>query len=325
MNRYRRLWYFLLGLMVLVAGCSPHAPAVQKKRVKVGIMLSDVGLGDQSFSDAAFRGLIKARDELGVQFDYRELSETKTYEQGLKELVAAGNDVVIGLGFMVQNDLENVAKQYPRQRFILIDAESTLPNVTSITFKEEEGSFLAGVVAALATKTNHVGFIGGADVPLIRKFADGFEKGVQSVKPQAKVTTVYAGDFGNADLGAQWAKTLFAKQCDVIYTAAGFTGIGALREAEARGKYAIGVDSDQYIYAEKAVITSMVKNIDVALYQVIKHYVKEKQWPEGTVTLGLAKDGVGLAPIRVIPWDEQKQRLVDSWAQKIIDGQIATN
>lgn len=324
MKRFRLIVAMLL-VIGLFAGCSAQEGVKTKKRIKVGIMLSDVGLGDQSFSDSAFRGLMKARDELGIIFDYRELQETKTYEQGLKELVEEGNDIVIGLGFMVQQDLEKVAKRYPKQKFILIDSVSNLKNVTSITFKEDEGSFLAGVVAAMTTKTNNIGFIGGADVPLIRKFAVGFEKGVHAIKPTAAVDVVYAGDFGNDKLGANIAKGMFAKGCDVVYTAAGFTGVGALKEAEAHGVYAIGVDSDQYFYAEKAVVTSMVKNVDVALFTVLKQYAEKGKLESGTVQLGLKENGVGLAPIRVVPWSDPQQKLVEQWKEKIENGEVTTN
>jgi basic membrane protein A and related proteins len=144
------------------------------------------------------------------------------------------------------------------------------------------------------------------------------------VKRSASVHIVYAGDFGNDKLGAQIAREMFDQKSDVVYTAAGFTGVGALREAEARGVYAIGVDSDQYFYAEKAVVTSMVKNVDVALFRVLKQYVEKGELPTGTVQLGLAENGVGLAPIRVIPWDAQKQQLLEQWKQNIVDGKVAT-
>lgn len=196
--------------------------------------------------------------------------------------------------------------------------------MTSIAFKEDEGSFLAGVVAALTTKTNHLGFIGGADVPLIRKFAAGFEKGVHAVKPSASVHIVYAGDFGNDKLGAKITREMFDQKSDVVYTAAGFTGVGALREAEARGVYAIGVDSDQYFYAEKTVVTSMVKNVDVALFTVIKQYVTKGVLPKGNVELGLAENGVGLAPIRIITWNDNQQQLLEQWKKKIENGEVAT-
>ncbi|EMT46699.1 BMP family lipoprotein [Anoxybacillus flavithermus] len=307
-------------VLLLAAGCSQTSSFQPKERVKIGIMLSDVGLGDQSFSDSAFKGLMKARDELGIFFDYRELKETGTYEKGLTELVEAGNDLVIGLGFMVQQDLEKVAKTYPKQQFILIDAVSDLPNITSITFKEDEGSFLAGVVAGMLTKTNNVGFVGGADVPLIRKFANGFIKGVKAVRPEANVQEVYAGNFGDDKLGAKIAKQMIANGADVLYAAAGFTGVGVLREAEMNGKYAIGVDSDQYFYAEKAVVTSMLKNVDVALYTVIKQYVEKKDVPKGTVELGLKENGVDLAPIRVVTFSPEQQATLEKWKEQAANG-----
>ncbi|MGG6432505.1 BMP family lipoprotein [Anoxybacillus sp. D401a] len=307
-------------VLLLAAGCSQTSSFQPKERVKIGIMLSDVGLGDQSFSDSAFTGLMKARDELGIFFDYRELKETETYEKGLTELVEEGNDLVIGLGFMVQQDLEKVAKKYPKQQFILIDAVSDLPNITSITFKEDEGSFLAGVVAGMLTKTNNVGFVGGADVPLIRKFANGFTKGVKAVRPEANVQEVYAGNFGDDKLGAQIAKQMIADGADVLYAAAGFTGVGVLREAEMNGKYAIGVDSDQYFYAEKAVVTSMLKNVDVALYTVIKQYVEKKDVPKGTVELGLKENGVDLAPIRVVAFSPEQQETLEKWKEQATNG-----
>lgn len=307
-------------VLLLAAGCSQTSSFQPKERVKIGIMLSDVGLGDQSFSDSAFKGLMKARDGIGIFFDYRELKETGTYEKGLTELVEAGNDLVIGLGFMVQQDLEKVAKTYPKQQFILIDAVSDLPNITSITFKEDEGSFLAGVVAGMLTKTNNVGFVGGADVPLIRKFADGFIKGVKAVRPEANVQEVYAGNFGDDKLGAKIAKQMIANGADVLYAAAGFTGVGVLREAEMNGKYAIGVDSDQYFYAEKAVVTSMLKNVDVALYTVIKQYVEKKDVPKGTVELGLKENGVDLAPIRVVTFSPEQQATLEKWKEQAANG-----
>jgi basic membrane protein A and related proteins len=318
------LLFMLLIAFTLIVGCSRNNSMEEKEKIKIGIMLSEVGLGDQSFSDFAFKGLMKARDELGIIFDYRELKDTKTYEQGLRELIKDGNDIVIGLGFMVQEDLEKVAKEYPEQKFVLVDSVSHLKNVTSITFKEDEGSFLAGVVAALATKSNKVAFIGGDDVPLIRKFAAGFERGAKAVNPNIHVYIKYAGDFGNAKLGATIAKEMFQKGCDVVYAAAGLTGVGALREAEANGVYAIGVDSDQYFYAEKAVVTSMVKNVDVALFTVIKQYVTKGGLPKGNVELGLAENGVGLAPIRIIAWNDNQQQLLEQWKKKIENEEVAT-
>jgi basic membrane protein A len=310
-----------ISITILLAGCGQAAmESKADEKIKVGIMLSDVGLGDQSFSDSAFNGLIKSRDELGILFDYREIKDTGTYEKGLTELVEEGNDLVVGLGFMVQEDLEKTAKKYPKQKFILIDAVSELDNITSITFKEDEGSFLAGVVAAMTSKSNTVGFIGGADVPLINKFADGFSEGAKAVKPDIAIITEYANDFGNDKLGSEIAKKMIGNKADVLYAAAGFTGVGALKAAQESRVYAIGVDSDQYFYAEKSVITSMLKNVDVGIYQLLKEYARENEVPEGHIELGLKDNGVQLAPIRVISFSDEQQKTLDEWQKKLAEG-----
>lgn len=304
--------FLVLFLLIGTLGGCTTTEMKAKERVKIGIMLSDVGLGDQSFSDAAFAGLTKARDELDILFDYRELQAVGTYEKGFSELVEEGNDLVIGLGFMVLEDLEKVAKKYPEQQFILVDSVSELDNITSITFKEEQGSFLVGAVAGMTSKSNKVGFIGGADVPLIHKFKAGFEQGVKSVNPAAEVKVVYANDFGNAELGGKIASGMIDEGADVLYAAAGFTGVGVLKEAQAKKKFAIGVDSDQYFFAEKAIITSMLKNVDVALYETVKEFQSEKKLAAKQIELGINEKGVGLAPIRVIKLTpEQEKNLKD--------------
>jgi basic membrane protein A and related proteins len=310
----KHITHLLIIVFLLVgslAGCA-NSELKAKERVKIGIMLSDVGLGDQSFSDAAFAGLAKARDELDILFDYRELQTVGTYEKGFTELVEEGNDIVIGLGFMVLEDLEKVAKKYPDQQFILVDSVSQLDNITSITFKEEQGSFLAGAVAGMVTKSNIVGFVGGADVPLIHKFKAGFEQGVKTVNPEAEVKVSYANDFGNAELGGKIASGMINEGADVLYAAAGFTGVGVLKEAQFKKKFAIGVDSDQYFFAEKAIITSMLKNVDVALYETVKEFQEEKKLKAKQIELGINEKGIGLAPIRVIKLTpEQEKRLED--------------
>ncbi|WP_110926226.1 BMP family lipoprotein [Bacillus massiliglaciei] len=302
----------LMILATFVSGCGVQESDPLKGKLKVGLMLSDVGLGDQSFSDAAFSGLVKARDELDVVFDYRELEDSNTYEEGLRQLVKDQNDLIIGLGFAVQEDLEKVAKDYPKQQFLLVDSQSDLKNVTSITFKEDEGSYLAGVAAAMTTKTKTLGFVGGEKVPLIEKFADGFEKGAKSVDPKMKVIRTYAGSFGDEKLGASLAKDLASQKSDVIYAAAGLTGVGSLKEAENLHIHAIGTDSDQYYFAEKAVVTSMLKNVDIALFNTVKEYKDAGEFPEQHIELGLKEDGVGLAPIRIVSSAKEIQKKVEA-------------
>ncbi|KEZ53430.1 BMP family lipoprotein [Metabacillus indicus] len=316
----KKILIMIASCVLLAAGCGKsEAVSSADQKIKVGIMLSDVGLGDQSFSDSAFAGLVKSRDELGILFDYRELEKTGSYEKGITELVEEGNDLVVGLGFMVQEDLEKAAKKYPDQQFLLIDAVSESENITSVTFKEDEGSFLAGVVAAMATKTNTIGFIGGADVPLINKFADGFAEGARTIKPEIVIYTEYANDFGNDIKGGVMADSMIKRKADVLYAAAGFTGAGVLKAAQDSGVYAIGVDSDQYFYAEKAVVTSMMKNVDIGIFQLLKDYVKKQELPDGHIELGVKDNGVQLAPIRVLSLTEQQQKTLDQWKQKLAE------
>ncbi|MFT9597595.1 BMP family lipoprotein [Mesobacillus sp.] len=322
MKRIMNMLVILFLLIGTLAGCA-NSELKAKERVKIGIMLSDVGLGDQSFSDAAFAGLVKARNELDILFDYRELQSVGTYEKGFTELVEDGNDIVIGLGFMVLEDLEKVAKKYPEQQFILVDSVSQLDNITSITFKEEQGSFLAGAVAAMASKSNIVGFVGGADVSLIHKFKAGFEQGVKAVNPEAEVKVAYANDFGNAELGGKIASGMIDEGADVLYAAAGFTGVGVLKEAQSRKKFAIGVDSDQYFFAEKAIITSMLKNVDVALYETVKEFQGENKLKAKQIELGINEKGVGLAPIRVIKLTPEQEKSIEDLEAKLSRNELS--
>lgn len=320
----RRLALLLLSLVILsvLSGCGAWETAGKKDRIKIGVMLSDVGLGDQSFSDAAFQGLIQARDELDIQFDYRELSETESYEKGLIELVKQDNDLIVGLGFMVQESLEKVAKQYPKQQFALIDSVSEVPNVVSLTFKEEEGSFLIGALAGLKTKSNKLGFIGGMDALVIHRFGEGFKQGAAATNPNAQITEAIAGDFGNAEKGALIAGQMFKDGIDLVYPAAGLTGVGALKEAEKTGNKAFGVDSDQFFIAEKAVISSMLKHIDKAIFLLAETLVKEEKIKSRHIELGLKENGVGLAEVRLLTLTDEERKQIDRLKQDIIEGKI---
>lgn len=320
-----RVLALLLLCVAFIGGCGAQETIEEKKTVKIGIMLSDVGLGDQSFSDAAFQGLIKARDELDIQFDYREISETGDYEKGIAELVKQGNDLVVGLGFMVQESLEKVAKQYPDQQFVLIDSVSEAANIVSLTFKEEEGSFLIGALAGLKTKSNKLGFIGGMDVPLIHKFGAGFRQGAEAVNPKAQIAVEYAEDFGSVEKGASIARKMIQSGVDAVYPAAGLTGVGALKEAETNGKLAFGVDSDQFFAAEKAVVSSMLKHIDKAIYLICESMVKDGKLSDKHIELGLKENGVGLAEVRILTLSDKEKEQLDKLTTDIVSGTIKVN
>ncbi|OXT16895.1 BMP family ABC transporter substrate-binding protein [Bacillus sp. OG2] len=322
----KKLSLLLLGILLL-AGCSLPGDAAeekQEKQYKIGVLMSTTGLGDDSFNDSAFRGLERARDELGILFDYKEAPDGDL-EEKLTELVEDKNDLVIALGFSSQEALEKTAKKYPKQQFLLIDAVSELPNIASITFKEHEGSFLVGMAAAMASKSNTLGFIGGEDAEVIHHFEQGFIEGARHVKPDIKILTEYAGTFSDAELGGKIAEAQIAKGADFIYPAAGFTGYGALQKAQEMMVHAAGVDSDQFFVAEKAIITSMLKNIDVAVYDMAKLLKEKGKIEQHSFVLGLAENGVGLAELRAFPFTEEQKQALTAAKDEIIAGDITVN
>lgn len=317
-KRFLSMLLLMMMSLVVLIGCTEQKETdASTDKIKIGIMLSDVGLGDQSFSDLAFDGLVQARDELGIVFDYREIATTETYEQGIRELVAQDNDLIIGLGYMVQEDLEIVAQEYPDQQFILIDSVSDLENITSVMFKVDQASYLAGIVAAHTTETDHIGFIGGEDVPLIQNFYNGYEAGAKSVNPDIEVDKAYAGTYGDDKLGASLAKEMIEQDADILFAAAGFTGVGVLKEAQDQNVYAVGVDTDQYFYAEDAIITSVMKNIDRAIYQLVEQLVNNEKIENGTIEFGLDNDGVGLAPLRVLDFSENTKAAIEAATEEL--------
>lgn len=316
----------LLFVFVVLSGCGQlQISENTNKRIKIGILLADYGLGDQSFNDTAFLGLIKAREELNIIFDYRDLRSSHSYQQGFMELIEEEKcDLIIGLGYNMIKEATDVAQKHPNQQFLFIDQKIDLPNVTSVTFKEDEGSFLVGLIAGLKTKTNSVGFIGGMDIPVIHRFRDGFVSGVKVANPQANIIVEYADDFGKPEIGREIArKMIVSNDVDIIFPAAGFTGLGSLEEAVDQGKYAIGVDSDQFYVAEKAVITSMLKNIDVAVYSAVKQFVENGSLSERHIELGIKENGVGMAPIRITSLSSEETQLVESLTKQFVEGSIS--
>lgn len=317
----RKIALVLLLAFFIIAGCSKTETTKKDTEYKIGILLSDAGLGDESFNDSAFRGLENARDEFGMIFDYREATNGDL-EGALTELVENDHDIVIALGFSAKDALENVAAKYPEQQFLLIDEVSDMDNIISITFKEQEGSFLVGMIAAMTSKTNKIGFIGGVDVPVIHHFRAGFIQGVKYVKPDAEVFVDFAGTFDDAELGRTLALAQIEKGADFIYHAAGFTGYGSLQAAEENNIYAAGVDIDQFFVAEKAVVTSMIKKVDQAVYDIAKTLHENGKIEASSFQLGLAEDGVGLAEIRLKTLTPEEQQLLEDVTKKITSGEI---
>ncbi|MFD5143828.1 BMP family protein [Streptomyces sp. NPDC058401] len=267
------------------------------------------GRGDQSFNDAAYEGLHKAETDLkikGAQAEPTDGEGEADKVQRLTELARKGNNPVIGVGFAYAPAIKKVAEKFPNTTFGIIDDTSVqAKNIANLVFNEEQGSYLAGVAAAKASKTGTVGFIGGVEVPLIKKFEAGFTQGVKDTNPNAKVLTQYLTQppnfdgFAKPDLGKAAAEGQLDKGADVIYSAAGLAGSGAIEAASAKGKWSIGVDSDQYNQAGLAkykdfILTSVTKDVSDSVYNLIKS-VQDGKPESGEVRYGLDKDGVGLA------------------------------
>ncbi|MGL4976942.1 MAG: BMP family lipoprotein [Cetobacterium sp.] len=285
----RKIVTFVMSMMLAIG-------LFAAKPLRVGIVLSTGGLGDKSFNDAAYRGLEQAQKDLGIEFKYVEPASPAEDEEFLREYAEAGYDLIIATGFQMTESARTVAADYQDVKFLMIDDVVDLPNVKSLVFKEEEGSFLVGVIAGLMTKNNAVGFVGGMENPLIKKFEVGFKQGAEYVNPGVKFFSVYTtgpNPFNDPVRGKENAISEINQGADVIYHAAGGTGMGVIAAAKETGVFAIGVDSNQDGVAPGTVLTSMLKNVDVGVYDTVKA-LTGGEFTEGLTVYGAKENGVGV-------------------------------
>jgi basic membrane protein A len=284
----------LLAAITAVAFALPAAA----DDFKPAVIFDLGGKFDKSFNEAAYNGAERFKKETGIGYAEFEVTNESQREQSLRKLAQRGATVVVATGFAQAPALKTVAAEFPKVKFVIIDDVVDLPNVQSVIFKEHEGSFLVGVLAAMASKTGKVGFVGGMDIPLIRKFACGYVQGVKYVNPKAEIFQNMTGTTGDAwndpTKGGELAKSQFDRGADVVYAAAGGTGLGVYQAAKDAGKLAIGVDSNQNYIHPGTMLTSMLKRVDLATYNAFKT-AKEGTWKPGLQILGLAEDGVGWA------------------------------
>ncbi|MBP6008028.1 MAG: BMP family ABC transporter substrate-binding protein [Rhodoferax sp.] len=280
------------------------------------------GKFDKSFNEAAYNGMEKWKKEAGKKYLEFEISNESQREQALRRMAERGATPIIGIGFGQASAIEKLAKEFPKLQFAIIDMVVDLPNVQSVVFKEQEGSFLVGAMAAMASKSGKVGFVGGMDIPLIRKFQCGYEQGAKYANPKAEVFANMTGTTGAAwndpARGGELAKAQFAKGADVVFAAAGGTGMGVYQAAKDSQKLAIGVDSNQNHLQPGTMLTSMVKGVDVAVYNVAKAH------KPGISVLGLKEGGVGYAldanNAKLVSADMKKK--VEAAKADIISGKI---
>jgi basic membrane protein A len=288
----------LFTLVALVACAKGAATGPGGGGPKLAMVSDTGGLGDKSFNDSAYAGLMRAKVELGATIEVQESKSAADYQPNLTALADGDFDEIFAIGFLMNNDLTDVAKNYPNTHFAIIDAVNPEPNVTSVVFREQDGSFLAGALAAMVTKTKTIGFLGGIDSPLLRKFETGFTAGAHQVDPNVKVLVKYVGSFVDVSSGKELAGVMYGSGADIIFVAAGKAGLGAIDETRSRSNvYAIGVDSDQDALAPGKILTSMVKRVDVAVFKIAQA-LQAHRTPARITEFGLKDDGVGLTDFK---------------------------
>ncbi len=329
----------LNGALLAVGTCrGPHASQGLARRddgpkLRIGLVFDVGGLGDKSFNDGAYRGLQKAAQELNLDVRTIQPADGSDRESALRQLAADGYDLVIGVGFVFTDDMRNLANAFPNVKFACIDyaivpgAPPVPPNLVALKFREEEGSYLVGALAALVSRTHKVGFVGGMQIPLIKKFEAGYTAGVKHVCPTCEVYAAYAGTepkaFADPTTGKELALAQYDRGADVIFHASGKTGAGVFAAAQERDKLAIGVDSDQFHEAPCCVLTSMVKDVDLSVLDTVRK-VADGRFRGGIRELGLADDGVDYV------YDEHNKQWitdeiraqVEALRPKIVSGEI---
>jgi basic membrane protein A and related proteins len=321
MTHSRRFAVVALAVLMAVAGRATAQEFVP------AIVFDMGGKFDKSFNEAAYTGAERFKKDTGIAYREFEVTNEAQREQVQRNMARRGSPIVVAIGFSQASGVEKVAKEFPNVKFAIVDAVVDLPNVQSIVFKEHEGSFLVGMAAAMASKTGKIGFVGGMDIPLIRKFALGYEEGAKYVNPRIEVFQNMTGTtpaaWNDPTRGGELARSQFDRGADVVYAAAGATGLGVLQAAKDKGRMAIGVDSNQNHIQPGSVLTSMVKRVDLAVYESFKT-AKEGTWKPGIRVLGVAEGGVGYSLDqynRSLITPEMERRLAQARAD-IVAGKI---
>ena len=297
-----------MSIMTKILGATAASALIAGTALAEPAVIYDLGgKFDKSFNEAGYNGAKRWADETGGSFREIELTSEAQREQALRRFAEAGANPIITMGFAMTTPIEAVAPEYPDVKFVNIDGWANLPNVQTVSFAEHEGSYLAGVMAAMASKSGTVGFIGGMDIPLIRKFGCGYAQGVKSVNPNATIVANMTGTtpaaWNDPVKGSELTKAQIAQGADVVYAAAGGTGVGVLQTAADEGILSIGVDSNQNHLHPGKVLTSMLKRVDNTVYNALKD---GSDLQTGFLTMDLASEGVGVA------FDENNAALVSA-------------
>ncbi len=305
------------------SGCARHH-GPRTGQLTLGMVTDVGGLGDRSFNDSAYRGLLRARSQLDAYVQVLQSRSAADYQPNLDALTNLHVNMIYAIGFLMSLDLDQIAKQNPSQHYAIIDAVVDDPNVVSVTFREQDGSFLAGALAAMMSASHHIAFLGGQDIPLLQKFEAGYIAGAHQIDPKTIVDVKYIGSFDDVASGQELGNLLFNSGADIVYTAAGKAGLGTIEAVKVReGDYVIGVDSDQDDLAPGKVLTSMVKKVDVAVFEVAQAIQQHKPLA-GHLVLGLKEHAIGLTDFRHTRAQIGSQRLarLQTIERAIEDGRI---
>ena len=319
-----------MALMATVAmvGCSSSEEKVEEKIYNVGIVLGEGGANDQSFNQSSIEGLEKAKSELGINGTYLEATQDADYVPNIDVFIDQNVDLIIGVGYTTADAMLDAAKSYPERNFVIVDHNYEedgveIPsNMVCVTFDEREAAYLVGLIAAQMSETNKVGFIGGMEIPNITRFEEGFVAGIKAGNPDVQYVSQYANSFDDAGLGKSIANQMYSKGADVIFSAAGGVGTGAIESAKENNKYAIGVDMDQNNLAPDTVITSAMKRVDIGVLDIIDK-AKSGSFEGGkAVVYGLKEEAVGIAPSSDKNVPKEILDSVEQQKQLIIDGKL---
>ena len=311
----------LTAAMVASVSAMPQMVAAADDEFKIGLITDVGGVNDGSFNQSAWEGLEKAGEELGVEVNYLESATDADYQPNMETFVDEDYDLIISDGYMLADATREAAEANPDTKFAIIDDSSIdLPNVTSLMFKAEQASYLVGYVAGLTTKTNNIGFVVGMTNETMNQFGYGYCAGAIDANPDITVQQFNANSFADSATGKTMANTAITNGADIVFQAAGATGLGVIEACQEAGVYAIGVDSDQSSIAPKTVLTSAMKRVDNAVYDAVQELIDDKL-EGGVQTFDLAAGGVDIAPSQDLISDDVI-KAVDEVKEKIISGDV---
>lgn len=307
-------------VLILLCGCAAESQAPQQVS-SVGMILGSGGVGDRSFNDSAYAGLEEAQSQFGTHFETVDYTSDEADLAALRGFIQEEYDLIIGIGFENASYIETLSQEHPDRMFAVVDVVVEGDNVASIVFREQEGDFLMGILAAMLTESKKVGFIGGMDIDVIRRIEGGFLQGVAYQDSSVEVVSDFAGTFADSEVGNSLALAQYESGVDVIYNAAGRTGLGIIEAAEETGNLTIGTSGDQRELAPGYVVGNRPKRVDTAVLLLIGE-IEAGQFQPGTRSLGLAEEGLGLGPFDEDLVSGAMLERLEELRQQIITGEI---